>query len=140
MIAINYWAVIVAAIVQMLLGSLWYGPLFGKAWTKLNGMSDSKMQGMKAKGMGGSYVFMLIGALLMSWVLAVFINSAEAHYLIWTATYGIHIALYMWLGFAVPLTLTPTLWEGKPWTLWLLNVCYYLVGLCLMGAILGAWH
>ena len=30
MMYINYWAVLVSAIASMAIGSLWYGPLFGK--------------------------------------------------------------------------------------------------------------
>jgi Protein of unknown function (DUF1761) len=140
MVEINYLAVIVAAAVQIALGALWYGPFFGKTWTKLMGFSEEHMKAAKAKGMGGSYGFMALGALLMSWVLSIFINSAEAHYGVWSAGFGIHVALYPWFGFVLPLTLTPILWEGKSWKLWFIGISYYFVGLCIMGAILGAWH
>lgn len=140
MVDINYLAVLVAAIVQMLLGWLWYGPLFGNTWTKLMNFSEEHMRAAKAKGMGGSMGIMAIGTLLMSWVMAIFVTSAEAHYGIWTASYGAHVAFYLWLGFAIPLTLTSVLWESKSWKLWFLNVAYYLVGFLIMGAILGGWH
>ena len=41
---INYLAVVVAAIVNMALGSLWYGPIFGKAWIKMMKFSESDMK------------------------------------------------------------------------------------------------
>ncbi|MBI3341870.1 DUF1761 domain-containing protein, partial [Candidatus Curtissbacteria bacterium] len=34
---INYMAVVAAAVVNMVLGFLWYGPLFGKPWMKMMG-------------------------------------------------------------------------------------------------------
>lgn len=140
MISVNYLAILVAAIIQVAIGSLWYGPLFGKPWMKLIGMTDQHMQDAKAKGMGGSYAMMAVGALVMNWVLATFITSAEAHYQLWTASYGIHIALLLWLGFILPITMGSMLWEGKSWKLWFLNAGYYLVTLCITGALLGVWH
>jgi uncharacterized protein DUF1761 len=140
MVSINYFAVLVVAIVNMVLGFLWYGPVFGKTWTKLMKFSEERMKEAKEKGMGGSYVIMAIGSLLMSWVVAIFVNSGEAHYGVWTATFGVHIGLYLWIGLAAPITVGSVLWEGKPWKLWVLNAGYYLVSLVIMGAILGVWH
>ncbi len=28
----NWWAILVATVVAFVLGGLWYGPIFGKAW------------------------------------------------------------------------------------------------------------
>lgn len=140
MVSINYLAVVVVAIINMVLGWLWYGPLFGQMWTKMMGFSKEHIDAARAKGMGGSYAIMAIGSLLMSWVLATFIGSAEAHYEIWTASYGVHIALYLWLGLIVPATISSVAFEGKSWKLWFLNVGYYLVALCIMGGILAVWR
>jgi hypothetical protein len=90
--------------------------------------------------MGMSYTIMAIGSLLMGWVVAIFVTSGEAHYGVWTASFGIHIALYLWIGIVAPISVGTVLWEGKSWKLWVLNAGYYLVGLCLMGAILAVWH
>jgi uncharacterized protein DUF1761 len=140
MISINYLAVLVVAVLNMILGSLWYGPLFGKSWGKMMAFTDEHMKRAKEKGMGASYVVMAIGSVLMAWVLALFISSGEAHYAVWTFTFGIHIAFYLWIGLVAPVTVGTVIWEGKPWKLWVLNAGYYLVGLCLMGAILAVWH
>jgi len=49
MIELNYLAIIAAAIASMLIGWLWYGPLFGKQWMKLAGLKKSDMKKMKKK-------------------------------------------------------------------------------------------
>lgn len=139
MYSINYLAVIVVAIINMILGGLWYGPFFGKEWSKMIGFTPEKMAAAKTKGMGTSYTLMFVGSLIMSYILAIFIGSAEAHYKIWSASYGIHIALLLWVGFVLPLTISSVLWESKPWKLWFINIGYYFVGLIIMGAILGSW-
>jgi len=140
MVPINYWAVLVAAIVQMFLGWLWYGPLFGKSWSAMMGFTPEKMQEAQAKGMGKSYTIMTVGALLMSWILAHAIVFASTYLMFYGALAGITVGFLNWLGFIAPVTLSSVLWEGKSWKFWFLNAGYYLVGLCLMGAILAAWQ
>ena len=130
--------VVVAAVVNMLLGWVWYGPLFGKEWSRLMGFGADKMKAMQAKGMGGSYLIMFIGSLLMSFILARFVVFTEAGYHIWSASVGFRLGFEVWLGFVAPVTISMVLLEGKPWKLWMIVAGYSLVGLCLMGAILGA--
>ncbi len=86
------------------------------------------------------YVMSVINNLLISFVMAIFINSAEVHYQVWTAFYGMWIAFLLWIGFIVTREATMSIWEGRPWKVWLINVSYYLIGFLLMGAILGVWH
>ena len=140
MFSINYLAVLVAAIVNMILGAVWYGPLFGKPWSKMMGFGQEKMKEMQAKGMGGSYVIMFIGSLLISWVLARFIVFTEASYQIWSSVIGLRIGFEAWLGFVAPVTVSMVLWEGKPWKRWMIVAGYSLVGFCLIGAILASWR
>ena len=41
--AINYWAVLVAAVAYMILGAIWYSPiLFGSAWMRLIGKTKEQ--------------------------------------------------------------------------------------------------
>ena len=49
---INFAAVLVAAIVGFIIGILWYGPLFGKSWMRLMGMTDKQLKEARQKGMG----------------------------------------------------------------------------------------
>ncbi len=39
----------------MIIGSLWYGALFGKTWMKLSKITDKQMKEMKKKCVGMSY-------------------------------------------------------------------------------------
>ena len=42
---VNWIAVIAAAVSAFVMGGLWYGPLFGKKWMALVGLSISRMPG-----------------------------------------------------------------------------------------------
>ena len=39
MVPVNYLAIIVSAVLMMVIGYVWYGPLFGKRWATLMGLS-----------------------------------------------------------------------------------------------------
>ena len=140
MVPLNYLAVIGAAIAQMVLGFLWYGPLFGKPWMALMGITPEKMDAMKQKSMGKTYAIMTVGALLMSFVLAHALVFASSYLKAEGVTAGLAAGFWNWLGFIAPVTIGSVLWEGKPWKLWVLNAGYYLIGLCLMGIILAVWQ
>ena len=48
--AVNYLAVLVAAIVSMVIGGLWYSPLlFGNVWMKLSGITQKDVEKAKKK-------------------------------------------------------------------------------------------
>ena len=136
---INYLAVIVAAIANMVLGYLWYGPVFGKQWIALMGMTSADMEAAKAKGMGKSYVLTFVGALLMSYILAHSLIFAGAYFHASGVAAGLMSGFWSWVGFILPALLGMMLWAGKPWKLYVLNVGYFLVALLVMGAILGMW-
>jgi hypothetical protein len=138
-VPINYWALLVAAVIQIVLGFLWYGPLFGKPWMKMMGFTRESMEKAKAKGMTTSYIVMLVSTFIMTYVLAHAIVFGSEYTNMYGATAGMTAAFWYWLGFVAPVTLGSVLWEGKSWKLWMLNAGYYLVALLISGGILAHW-
>ncbi len=138
-VPINYLAVLVSTVAAMVVGFLWYGPLFGKPWMELSVFTQEKMEAAKAKGMGKSYFLMIIGALVMSYVLAHALIFASAYLHVEGIVAGLTAGFWNWLGFIAPVTLGTVIWEGKPWKLWFINAGYYLVALLVMGVILAVW-
>lgn len=139
MVPINYLAVVVAAVANMVIGMMWYGPIFGKPWVKLAGITSEKIAEAKKKGMAKEYVLAFVGALLMSYVLSHVIIFGMSYMNVSGISAGFSSAFWVWLGFFVPVTMSAVLWDGKPWKLWLINSSYYLVTLLVMGAILASW-
>lgn len=139
MVPINYLAVVVAAAVSIVLGFLWYGPLFGKKWMALAGITPPQT-GEEKKGMTRSYLLMTLGSLVMSYVLAHAVVFGNGYLMTSGASAGASAGFWNWLGFIAPVTLSVVLWEGKSWKLWFLNNGYYLISLVLMGVILSVWR
>lgn len=138
-VPINYWAVLVSAIASMVLGFLWYGPVFGKMWINLSGHTPQNSDAAKKKAMTTGYVLGFIGALVMAYVLAHALVFAEAYLKASGVSAGLMAGFWNWLGFIAPVTLGMVLWDGKPWKLWILNNGYHLLNLLIMGVILALW-
>ena len=140
MVSINYLAVILSAVSSMVVGFLWFGPVFGKTWMTLMGFTKEKMAAMpNQKEMGKLYAIQFLGSLFMAYVLSHSIVFAN-FYLGTSGIYGgLMAGFWNWLGFVAPVTLGSVLWEGKSWKLWCFNNSYYLVMLLVMGVILSLW-
>ena len=132
---INYWAVLVSAAAGFVIGMLWYSVLFGKAWMKLSGMDKKTIEKEKKKGMAKSFIGGFAALLVMAFVLAHFVDMAEAT----SVLDGAQAGFWAWLGFVATIMLNKVLWEGKPFKLYLLDAAHYLVVLLTMGSILAVW-
>ena len=137
--SVNYFAVLVAAVSAIVLGFLWYGPLFGKPWMKLMGFTKESLEKSKKAGMTKTYVLMVLTTLVTAYVLSHVISFATAFMQTSGISAGLSAGFWMWLGFTVPILMDAQMWEGKPWKLFWINASYRLVSLSLMGAILAGW-
>lgn len=137
MFEVNYWAVLVAGLAVMLVGSVWYTPaVFGKAWMKLSGITMSDLEKMKKQGMATSYLMAFVGTLIMAYVLAHFNDLASAN----KVSEGLQTAFWVWLGFVATNHIGMVLWERRPWKLFFLHTGQSLVSLLVAGAILAVWQ
>ena len=128
----NYAAVVVCAVVYWLLGALWYAVLFTKPWMALEGPAVVYASSMNPVL---PYIVTLVLNLLIAFVLAQVCIWRNAN----TAARGAAIGILLWIGIVGPIVYTTYMYEARPKALFAINEFYPLVGLCLMGAILGAW-
>jgi hypothetical protein len=127
----NYGAVLVCAVVYWLLGAVWYALLFQKPWMALENMTAANTAPAALP-----YIITFVLNLVIAFVLAQVCAWRNAN----TAGRGAAIGILLWIGFVGPVTFTTNMYEMRSVELYAINNCYPLVGLCLMGAILGAWH
>ena len=85
---------------------------------------------------------MIIGNFLFVWVLAwtmagwQFIPNAKE---MGPLVNGVNSAVFLWLGFFVPIHLSGIVWEKKSWKLFGINAGYHLVSLLIAALILAYW-
>jgi len=111
-VPVNYLAVLACGVAAMVLGYLYYGPLFGKLYSRLMGFDnmDPAKRADMMKGMGKSYAMTFVGSLVTAWVLAHATIYAGA-YMHWSGlAAGLVTGFMSWLGFMATVTLGNVLW------------------------------
>lgn len=131
-LSVNWWAVVVAAVVKFVIGSGWYMSPVGKQWQAAVGLDEAKMRA----GMAPALIVDIIANLVMAYVLARFVIYAGAG----TIVSGALIGLMAWVGFIATVTLASNTYEQRPFKVFAINNVYLLVSLVVMGAIIAAWH
>ena len=127
----NWVAIVVAAVVNMVIGSLWFSPLlFQRPWVAMR-VDKNPMSGVASPML---YVITAVGALVSAITLDWIIGLAGGR----TLTGGAIIGLYAGLGFVAPAILSDNLFNERPFKLYLIVGGLPVVGLLVMGAILGA--
>lgn len=140
-IHINMVALLIAVVANFVWGSLWFMPLFGRAWSKEMGYTkdDEGMKGAMIRGM----IFMVIGNFLMAWVFAH--NMAVWDPVTWGQpastmspfSNALMAAIFTWVGFYLPGDLGSTQWERKSWKLFFINTGYNFTSLLIVAMILA---
>lgn len=140
MIPINFLAIILSVVWAMFVGSMWYGPFFGKPWMKMMGLTKEGIKKLPQGYMAKLYGIQFVASFVMAYVLAHSIFFAQQFLQVSDFNAGISGGFWNWLGFVAPVTLGKVLWEGKPWKLWLIDSGNYLATLLGMGLILAFLH
>lgn len=107
---INIWSVVIASVVQFIIGAIWYMPLFGKLWGKMHDFDAHSPEAAEAyKKMPMLLVVQFIMTVITTVVLAIFITWIP---MTWNP-YA--MAGFLWVGFVVPTQVSAALFGGtKP--------------------------
>ncbi len=160
----NIIAVLVAALVPMALGFIWYNPKtpMGATWMRETDMTEEKMKGsnmavifglsllfafMLAFSLGGVVIHQVaVGSLMFGETEGSEIMNAGNSFLELVGgnfrTFG-HGALHgtvMGVFVVLPLFATNAMFERKSWKLTWVNVIYWTISLAIMGGIICAWQ
>lgn len=134
-VPVNYIAVLGAAVAAYVVGALWYGPVFGRAWMKLSGITRESMKDMPLT----PAVAMTLGfitTLLTSYVMAVFVTLLGPI----NAQAALTLSFWIWIGFVMTTLAGGPLWEGKSFKLFAFNSAHSLVALSVLSLILTFWR
>jgi len=123
---INVIGVLLGMLAFMVVGFLWYGPIFGKRWMTLNGfteesMKDVNMPVMMAKGLTNSLITAIGIAIVFNWVGVSSLMGA------------VHIAAVLWLFFSATTAMLSHIYEKQPVELTFIHFGNQLCGFVLAG-------
>ncbi len=134
---VNYLGVLVAGIVAMVVGFVWYSALFGKTWQKLRGFTEESLKAAQ-KGVGTSYAVSFVLSLVTGYMMAHVMGLSENFFHYSAMQTGLTTAFFMWLGFVMPTQLTAMLFSDKKSTpLFLIDTGHQLASLIAMGIVLS---
>eukprot|EP01083_Nonionella_stella_P158324 515188_1 len=94
------WGYPISIVTSMMLGWLWYGPLFNDVWMEYNHFSPRSAKRWQEKGYGN--------AAIVNALCAFIVMTSIVQYLVYvtnrkTALSGLYLGALLWVGFALPL-------------------------------------
>jgi hypothetical protein len=131
---VNYWAVLIAAVVAWLAGAAWYMSL-SKLWISATGLTKEQMDANKTRPLAWlPFVLVFLGHVVMAWTLA----GILGHFGTVTIKDGIITGALCWLGFVLTAMLATNAFAMRSYRLTAIDGGHYLLVLVIMGAIIGA--
>jgi hypothetical protein len=132
-IAINWWPLLVAALLRMVVGTIWYSPIaFVKPWQRLAGVTPESMQ----QGLAKAIIVDLVLSIVMAYALYRFVVYAAA----FTWFGGAMVGLLAWAGFVLATHLPLWAYENRNLKLIAIGAGSNLVSMVLMGVLFAYWH
>ena len=123
----NLLAILVAASTGFLIGGLWYGPLFGKAWMAEHGLTEEQLRaGNMIKIYGLTFAFSVLSAVFLGHLLAFFDTNARS---------TLMISMGISLGYIIPAIGTNCLFSRKSGKLFAIDAGYWLIFYAAMGLV-----
>lgn len=134
-VSVSWLGIFLATLAAMIIGSIWYGPLFGKKWMKLVGLKKKDVE----KGSLWPMVAMAGLALAQAVILAHFIAYAAKFYFDFDSwVIGGLTGLWAFAGFIAPVLISNTMFSKGSTELLKLNLGNQFVTLLAIGVILGS--
>jgi hypothetical protein len=129
----NYLAIVIAAVACFLFEAAWYS-LFLEAWLKGIGHDHAWLVGQ-----GANPALQYGTALLSEALIATAISCVTQLTGTLTALRAMKVAAILWLGLVLPTIAVEEVFEVRSYALFAVNTGFWLLGMVLMGAIVGAW-
>jgi len=127
---LNIWAILVASVMNMLIGALWYSkPLFGTQWMNYLGFKDNEPNSSP-----WTLVIVYVLGLIIAILMAMFLQGAEG------AKEGILYGAVIGLGIVIPTILTHYLMEQRKAGFMFIIAGHELLLFLVYGALLGGWQ
>jgi len=129
---IHWLAILAAAVAGFMVGGIWYGPLFGKAWMKARGLSEEELKSGANMGkiFGATFVLNLIAAFALDHLYNTYDTPLGLHY-------SLVVAGIIGAGFIATSVGVNYLFSRLPRALFLIDAGYWIVMYLVMGAIFG---
>lgn len=130
---VNWWAVLVVTVANMVIGFLWYGPIFGRLWMSMMGYTAEDLSGGDNPV---TYVIPLVGAFVSATVLAMIVGLLRVY--VWWI--GAGWGALLWFAFGGTGLLTTGVFESRKAGPSILFIAYMVLVHAGAGALFAIWR
>lgn len=124
-----YLVVVVATVINMILGGMWYSPKFlGAKWLESHQFDESTL---KAGAL--HYLGAFVNGLVMAWVYGCLLMFFGVS----TILGALCFSFWIWLGFIATSQFSGVIWAKKPLTAYFIDAGFFLAALFSMGVVFG---
>ncbi len=131
----NVWAILVAALIEVIIGAVWFNTPFAFQRQWLAGIGKTAEQ-IAADASPLSIVAAIVGSLITAVGMTIILNGMGIN----TLVGGIGVGLLAAIAFAANAAFIKDRFEGRPLGLSLINAGHDIVIFALMGAVLAVWQ
>ena len=129
--AVNWIAVVVAAIASMALGFVWYMAV-GNQW--MAALNKTREQIMASGNQATPFIISFVMQLVMAYGLALFVPKLLGST---SVANGLLAGFLVWLGFVITSMIINHRYQGSKWSLTLIDGGYLLGVLLVQGVVIG---
>ena len=133
--SVNFLALLVTAIVYWVLGSVWFGALFGKSWMAELEKHGTKIEKPATQVMVLKSILTFLMNLLLVFGIGFFVHLMS----ISTVLGAVKLGLLIGFSFSFTTLLIAYTWENKSLKLLLLDFGYTFIGIIISSVILTLW-
>jgi hypothetical protein len=130
---VNWWAVLAATAINMFVGFLWYGPLFGSRWLRLMEKDRSEISGGSSPL---TYLIPMVAAFFSSVVLAIVLGLLRV-FSLWS---GVMWGALLWTAFGATALLTTGVFESRKQGLSWMFISYMVTVHAINGGMFALWR
>ncbi|MCB1113028.1 MAG: DUF1761 domain-containing protein [Chlamydiales bacterium] len=126
---VNFIAVVVAAVLNIVIGYFWYSPqVFGKMWADAHQYDVETLK---------SDVSSIVGAFIVGFVIAWVFGAVLHNYGVFDIWGAMCAGFWFWLGFVATSQFSGVIWAKKPLVAYFIDVGFFLASILVMGIVFG---
>ncbi len=130
---LNFLAITVSSVIYFGLGSVWFGPLFGKEWLRLVGLSLTEEDKKNAPFMFAK-TFLLDFVITLATALTIVLTKTE------TIADALKLSAILGLGFVIAPFLGNYMYAKRSMKLFLIEGFYHVICIIIVSIILTMWR
>lgn len=130
---LNFLAIIVSSVIYFAFGSVWFGPLFGKSWLRLVGLSLTEEDKKNALFIF-TKTFILDFVITFSTALIILLTQSD------NIIDALKVSIIIGLGFIIAPFLGNYMYAKRSMRLFLIESCYHVICIIVVSIILTLWR